>query len=385
MKPYFTRREFIVKAAAAGAALPVAGTAASLAKIFSPETVEAAPAKQTPNSPPEEPFYDKLKNKMIQCRICPKECKVGDRERGFCGNKENRGGKYVSLAYGKACSINNDPIEKKPLFHFLPGTTAFSYSAAGCNFDCKFCQNWEISQARPEQVRNYDLPPEAIVETAKQYGSRTIACTYGEPVVYYRYMVDTAALGRKNGLRSVMITNGYINPEPMRDACKVLDAVKIDFKAYTEDFYTKVCLGRLKPVLDTIVLLKKEKMWLELVYLVVPTLNDKKGEFRSMAAWIMDNIGPDVPIHFSRFQPQYKLNNLQPTPLGTLETARDTCLDAGMRYVYIGNVPGHPGENTYCPKCGKIAVQRYGYVIQENNLSGGRCRWCRAPIPGVWS
>jgi pyruvate formate lyase activating enzyme len=370
-------------AAMAGAMLPLAGAATTIETALAPQLAGATP---NPDSDlPEVAFYDKLDNKKIQCKICPRECKVGDRERGFCGNKENHGGKYYTLVMNKACSMNNDPIEKKPLFHFLPGTTAFSLSAAGCNFDCKFCQNWEISQSRPEQVQSYDLPPDQVAAAAKQYGSRSIAFTYGEPVVYYEYMAACAKAALKNGVRGVMITNGYINPAPMRAACKLLDAVKIDFKAFTDGFYSKQCLGRLKPVLDTIVLLKREKMWLELVTLVVPGLNDKPKEFKDMAKWIADNAGPDVPIHFSRFHPEYKLKNLEPTPLSTLETARNTCLEAGLHYVYVGNVPGHAGENTYCPKCGKAVVQRYGYVVQSIDISGGRCKWCRTPIAGVWS
>jgi pyruvate formate lyase activating enzyme len=289
------------------------------------------------------------------------------------------------MAYGNPCSINNDPIEKKPFFHYLPGTNAFSLAAAGCNFDCKFCQNWEISQSRPEQTQNIDLPPAKVVEAALQAGSPTIAYTYSEPVVFYEYMYDTAVLARKRGVRSVMVSNGYINPAPMKKLCKTLAAVKIDFKAYTEDFYAKQCLGHLKPVLDTLVLLKSEKMWFEMVYLMVPGLNDDPGDIKKMAAWIVKNLGPDVPLHMTRFHPMYKLKNLQPTPLDSLERGYDICRKAGMHFVYVGNVPGHRAESTYCPKCEKAIVKRYGYMVQENDIIGGRCRFCKTPIPGVWS
>jgi len=387
MKAELTRRDFMGIAARVGIGLPAAAAAAPFAAAIATAGAVAAPQpkKIAKGAEHEVAFYDILPEKMVRCQICPKKCKVGDAERGFCGNKENRGGKYVTLAYGNPCSVNNDPIEKKPLFHFLPGTTAFSLAAAGCNFDCKFCQNWEISQARPEQTRTIALSPEQVSEVTKRAGSPTIAYTYGEPVVFYEYMYDCAVQGRKNGLRSVMISNGYINPKPMRRLFKTLDAVKIDFKAYTEDFYKKQCLGRLQPVLDTLVLLKEEKMWLEMVYLVVPTLNDRPEEIKDMCGWIMKNLGPDVPMHFTRFHPMYKLKNLEPTPLDTLERAYETAKSAGLHYVYIGNVPGHRAENTYCPKCGKAVIKRYGYTIEENRITGGRCGYCKATIAGVWS
>jgi pyruvate formate lyase activating enzyme len=380
MKDCLTRREFMSLAALTCAAPALAAAVSGGAAVAEPQR-----PKQSAGTEREVYFYDKLPDKMVQCQICPKKCKVGDAERGFCGNKENHGGKYVSLAYGNPCSINNDPIEKKPLFHFLPGTNAFSLAAAGCNFDCKFCQNWEISQSRPEQTRTIDLPPARAAEAAQQAGSRSIAYTYSEPTVFYEYMYDCAVAGRKRGLRNVMISNGYINPKPMRKLCKTLDAVKIDFKAFTEGFYSKVCLGHLQPVLDTLVLLKSEQIWFEMVNLMVPTLNDNPADIKRMSGWIMKNLGPDVPLHFTRFHPMYKLMNLQPTPLESLERAYDICKTAGMHFVYIGNVPGHRAENTYCPKCEKAVVQRYGYVIQAIDIVGGRCRFCKAAIPGVWS
>jgi len=381
------RRKLIVSGLKAGAALPFAAAAGGIL----PGALSTREARAAGIEDPdfkyikEVPYYEKLEDQMIRCGICPKKCRVGESERGFCGNKENRGGTYYTLAYGNPCSAHVDPIEKKPLFHYLPATKAFSISAAGCNFDCKFCQNWQLSQVRPEQTRNYDLPPEKAVDYALETGSESIAYTYGEPVVFYKYMHDCAAAGRERGVRSVMISNGYINPEPMRALCKVLDAVKIDYKAHTEKFYSETCLGHLEPVQDTLKVLKEEGMWFELVYLVVPTLNDSRDEIREMAGWMLDNLGPDVPLHFSRFQPMYKLKNLQPTPLSTLEMAHDTCRERGLNYVYIGNVPGHSAESTFCPNCGKVVIQRYGYVIQKNNLRGGKCGSCGHPIPGVWS
>lgn len=329
-------------------------------------------------------FYKKLNDMRIECEICPKACKIADRERGYCGNKENRKGIYYSLVYGQACAVHNDPIEKKPLFHYLPGTTALSIAAAGCNFECKFCQNWQIAQFRPEQVKSYTLLPHQVVKLAKEQGSPTIAFTYSEPVVFYEYMYDTAKIGRSQGIGSVMISNGYINEEPLLELCKYLTAVKVDLKSFSEKFYREVCSGELKPVLKTLEQLKKIGIWYEVVVLIVPTLNDSEQEIREMSRWIRERLGSNVPLHFTRFHPMYKIKNLPPTPLSTLERARKIAQEEGIYYVYLGNVPGHEGEHTYCPSCKKILIKRTGFFILENNLKGGKCSFCKQPIPGVW-
>jgi pyruvate formate lyase activating enzyme len=320
----------------------------------------------------------------IECEICPRACKIADRERGYCGNKENRRGIYYTLIYAQACAVHNDPIEKKPLFHYLPGTNALSIAAAGCNFECKFCQNWQIAQFRPEQVDSYPLTPEQIVKMTKDQGSPTIAYTYSEPVVFYEYMYDTARLGRSQGIGSVMISNGYIKEEPLVELCKYLTAVKVDLKAFTEKFYKETCSGELKPVLDTLERLKKIGIWFEIVVLIVPTLNDSEKEIREMSRWIKERLGNDVPVHFTRFHPMYKIKNLPPTPVSTLERARKIAQEAGIHYVYIGNVPGHEGEHTFCPGCKKIVIKRTGFFILENHVKGGKCSFCNYPIPGVW-
>jgi pyruvate formate lyase activating enzyme len=332
----------------------------------------------------EAKYYDKLTNNRIKCTLCPRECEVDDLERGFCGVRENIGGIYYTLVHSKPCTVHIDPIEKKPFFHFLPGTTALSLATVGCNMDCKFCQNWQISQMRPEQSEYYFTPPEEIVNVAKKNNSVSIAHTYSEPVVFYEYMYDIGVECKKKSVRNVMVSNGYINPKPMRELCKYLDAVKIDLKAFSEKYYKDVCVGELKPVLDTLEVLKAEGMWFEIVYLVVPTLNDNKNEISQMSEWIMTKLGPDVPVHFSRFQPLYKLKNLPPTPVKTLEMARDTAMSKGLNYVYIGNVTGHIGENTFCPKCKKIVVERIGYLIKEIKIKNNKCEYCGEKIPGVW-
>jgi pyruvate formate lyase activating enzyme len=331
-------------------------------------------------------YYEKLPNRKIKCVLCPRECIIDDQETGYCGVRENHGGTYYTLVYGRPCSVNNDPIEKKPLFHFLPGTSALSIATVGCNVLCKFCQNWQISQARPDQVQSHDLLPDAIARYAKNYGARSIAYTYTEPVIFTEYMYDCAQAGHQLNVKSVMISNGYIQSQPMKDLCQVLDAVKIDLKAFTQKFYKEMVSGELQPVLDTLALLIKEGMWTEIVYLIIPTLNDDPKELKQMCDWIAKELGPNVPIHFSRFHPQYRLKNLPPTPGKTLETARKIALDSGLNYVYIGNIPGHEGENTYCPGCKKMIIQRMGYqIIKQNLKTSGNCEFCGHKIAGVWN
>ncbi len=328
--------------------------------------------------------YRQLPDREVECRLCPRNCRLGDKERGYCGARENMDGTYYTLVYGKACSLNADPIEKKPFFHFLPGTSALSIATAGCNVNCKFCQNWEISQVRPEQVRSIDLPPEEVVNLARRYNCPSIAYTYSEPVIFYEYMMDTALAGRKQGLRSVVVTGGHINPEPLADLVKAVDAIKVDLKAFSQEFYTEQVRGTLQPVLEAIKAIHSSRAWLEIVYLVIPTLNDDQAEIRRMCRWIVKEIGPDVPLHFSRFHPMYLLKNLPPTPLATLEKARAAALEEGLHFVYIGNVPGHEAENTYCPNCKNLIIRRVGYDVQKIELSSGRCRFCRQTIPGIW-
>jgi pyruvate formate lyase activating enzyme len=371
------RRRFLGTAAGAGLAL---GSGAG------PWLEELYAFGQTANlSEVEARFYAKLPDREIECNLCPRTCRLGDKERGYCGVRENRGGTYYTLVYGKACSANPDPIEKKPFFHFLPGTTAFSIATAGCNVNCKFCQNWEISQVRPEQVRNVDLPPDQVAEAARRLSCRSIAYTYTEPTVFYEYMYDSAVAGRRLGVRSVVVTAGHINPEPLQKLLKVVDAVKVDLKAFRPEFYSQYVRGDLKPVLESIRTIAAAKVWLEIVNLVIPSLNDDPAEIRDMARWIRDEAGPDVPLHFSRFSPMYLLKNLPPTPVSTLEKARAIAREEGLHYVYVGNVPGHPGENTDCPTCGRRLVERYLFEVRAMEIKNGRCPQCGTAIPGVWS
>jgi pyruvate formate lyase activating enzyme len=375
------RRSFLKCALASGAALNLSALAPPLAPF------PALPVPQKQDDAQftiEAKFYQKLENKKIKCKLCPRECNIGDRETGYCGVRENHGGTYYSLVHSRVCAAHIDPIEKKPLFHYLPGTLAFSIATAGCNVNCKFCQNWDISQVRPEQVPAQYAPPKMVADLARQRGCPTIAYTYSEPVVFSEYLMDVADAGHEAGVRSVVVSNGYMQEEALKTAYGKMDAVKIDLKAFSESYYKDVVAGELKPVLDSLVTLRKMGKWTEIVYLVVPTLNDSDEEFRSLARWVKANLGQDVPLHFTQFHPEYLLKNLPITPVPTLERAKAIADAEGLHYVYIGNVPGHPAENTYCPKCRRIVVERVGLTAKQMLISKGKCPFCGQSIPGIW-
>ncbi len=368
MKP-LSRRDFV--AGASGCLL------ASGARVI------AAPGAGL--SSVEASFYEKLPNRKIKCRLCPRECVIDDRERGFCGVRENRGGTYFTLVHSRPCTFHIDPIEKKPFFHFQPGTLSFSLATAGCNVNCKFCQNWQISQVRPEQVRSVELPPARVAASAVEYSCRSVSYTYSEPVVFYEYMIDSARAVRKLGIRNAVVSNGYIQQDPLKELCAQVDAIKVDLKSFSEKFYREVVNGELQPVLESLVRIKKAGTWLEIVYLIIPTLNDGDAEFRGLAKWVKSELGTDVPVHFTRFHPEYLLKNLTPTPTQRLETAYAIAKAEGLRYIYLGNLSGHPAENTVCPSCQKVVVERTGFVTRKLRLQGGKCPDCRLAIPGIWS
>jgi len=321
----------------------------------------------------------------VQCALCPRSCLVEDGGRGECGVRENRGGVYYTLVHSRPCALNVDPIEKKPLFHYRPGTNAFSLATAGCNLHCRFCQNWEISQSLPEEVESSNVTPEEIVKRARESGARSIAFTYSEPTVFYEYARDICEAARGSGLGCVMISNGYIQDRPQRELLPLLDAIKIDFKSFTESFYRDVCSAHLRPVLETLERVREVGTWLEIVVLTIPTFNDDPGVVSAMCRWIVQKLGRDVPLHFTRFHPMYKLVDLPPTPVATLERSRKIALDAGIRFAYAGNIPGDPGENTTCPSCKTLLVRRAGFRVAENLIANGKCPSCGAKIPGVWS
>lgn len=329
-------------------------------------------------------YWKQLDGETIQCNLCPRLCTVAKGSRGFCRARENINGKYYTLVYSKAVALHNDPIEKKPFFHYLPGTKAFSIATACCNFTCKFCQNWEISQFKPEEVPWIYFPPSSVVRAARDKGSRAIAFTYNEPTIFYEYMYDTAKLARENGLGAVVVSNGFIREKPLTALVEYVDGYRVDLKSFREKFYSSMSNGRLKPVLETIERIKKKGVWLELIHLTIPTLNDSDKEMKEMAKWILGQLGPDVPLHITRFHPTYKLTNLPVTPVRTLERCREVALQQGLHFVYIGNVLGHPAENTYCPYCKGLLIRRIGFRVIENTLRDGKCPECDKPIAGKW-
>lgn len=324
-------------------------------------------------------------NTVVECRLCKKRCRLAEGQRGDCRSRLNLEGKLFSLVYGKPCSVHVDPIEKKPLFHVLPQTGSFSIATAGCNLHCKYCQNWTISQRPPEETENYDMPPEKVVAGALQTKCRSIAYTYSEPVIFYEYMYDTAVLAQKAGLLNLMITAGFIEEEPLLALCPYLDAANVDLKGITEEYYRNMCSGELAPVVNAIKIMLREGVWVELTNLIVPTWNDSPKDIQDLCSWVQENLGPDVPLHFSRFWPQHQLKNLPPTPVEILSQAREIALQTGIHYAYVGNVPGHEGNNTYCPVDGKLLVRRIGFQVLEYNIINGKCRFCQTPIPGIWT
>jgi pyruvate formate lyase activating enzyme len=347
----------------------------------------AAFGAETPPAPDpvqEARFYEKLDNRAVRCTLCPRGCVVPDGRRGYCRVRENRGGKYYSLAYGRACTANADPIEKKPLYHVYPGTKAYSIATVGCNLACKFCQNWDISQAKPEDVTVPYRSPQAIALEARRAGTRTIAYTYSEPIVFHEYITDCAKAARDVGIESVMVSNGFIQEQPLRALFPVMRAIKIDLKAFTQSFYQDICDASLKPVQDTLERLAGSGVWFEIVVLLIPTLNDGPDDLKKLAAWVVRRLGPDVPVHFTRYHPMYRLRNLPPTPTDTLVMARELAMKEGCHFVYTGNVPGLTGEDTACPSCHATVIRRYGYRVLENALNEGRCAKCGKAVPGVW-
>jgi len=322
--------------------------------------------------------------KGTKCLICPNECIIKEGESGNCHNRVNKDGKLYSIAYGNPSAVNIDPIEKKPFHHFLPGTKAFSLGTAGCNLACMNCQNWTISQVGPKETRNYDLMPEKVVAEAISNQCPSIAYTYSEPISFYEYTCDTAKLARQEGIKNVLVTAGFINEEPLRHLCTNIDAIRVDLKSFSNDIYMKLSAGALQPVLNSLKTIASLGVWLEIINLVVPGWTDNLDMIKRMCNWLAENGLANTPLHFSRFHPEYKLTQLSATPIGVLSQARTIALAAGIKYVYIGNVPGLDAENTICPKCRAIVVERKGFTILQNNLVNGACNKCGQKIPGVW-
>ncbi len=327
-------------------------------------------------------YYKKVKDKVVQCILCPRFCVIKKGMRGNCGVRKNTKGKLYSLVYGKPCAVHVDPILKKPLSHFLPDSLSYSIGTAGCNLSCLYCQNYSISQAKPEDIPSLDMPPKAIVEDAIANDCESIAYTYTEPTIFIEYVLDTAKLAREKGLKNVIVSNGFINEEPLKELCKVIDGANIDLKG-NDKFYREMSNAKIEPVLNSLKVLKEEKVWLEITNLIIPGYNDKEKDIKERCEWIKDNLGVEVPLHFSRFFPYYKLQNIEPTPQETLKKAKEIAKKIGLKYVYIGNIFIDGAENTICSKCGKLLVERVGFDILQNNIKKRVCE-CGEKINGVW-
>ena len=322
--------------------------------------------------------------KGIKCKLCPQACELKEGETGDCRTRVVKDNKLYTIAYGNPCAIHIDPIEKKPLYHFLPASSAYSIATAGCNLACLNCQNWTISQLSPLETRNFDLMPDITVKECIKNKCQSIAYTYTDPIAFYEYTLDTAMIARQEGIKNVFISAGYINEAPLKEIAKYLDAANIDLKSFDNKIYEMLNAGTLEPVLETLKILRDEGVWLEITNLLVPTWTDDMDMIKKMCAWLVENGFENTPLHFSRFHPMYKLTNLPSTPHKTLKDAHAVALSEGMHYVYIGNVPGSGAENTICHHCGELVIERKGYRILSNNIRGGNCSKCGNPVPGVW-
>ena len=371
-----SKREFLKLGLACGAAFPAMDIfAVNALSSFTnnPKNKNMIPAKYFIKTP-----------RGIKCKLCPNVCSLKEGEVGDCRTRKNIDGVLYTLAYGNPCAIHVDPIEKKPLNHFMPGSRSLSIATAGCNLACLNCQNWQISQKSPLDTTNYDLMPNAVVEMAKEKKCSSIAYTYTEPIVYYEYMYDTAKIAKEAGIKNVMVSAGYIEQRPLKELCAVIDAANIDLKSFSNEIYETLNGGSLNPVLRTLKILKDEGVWLEITNLIVPDWTDDLDMIKEMCDWLFDNGFENVPLHFSRFTPMYKLKRLPATPVDVIDKAYGIAKSAGLRYVFVGNVPGHSAQDTYCPKCGKQLIDRSGYRIEEMHIKGGKCEYCSEPIAGVW-
>jgi pyruvate formate lyase activating enzyme len=346
-----------------------------------------------PAAPGSDPLWKWSKEAMytaetprgIRCMICPNECTLKPDELSDCRNRINKNGTLYTIAYGNPCAVHVDPVEKKPLYHFMPESRVFSIATAGCNLACLNCQNHTISQKSPTETQNYDLMPNRVVEQSIKNNCPAIAYTYSEPITFFEYTTDTCKLARQAGLKNILVSAGFIKEEPLTYLCAHIDAANIDLKSFNDNIYLKLNAGKLQVVLDTLLTMHREGVWLEITNLIVPGWTDDFDMIRKMCSWLVDNGLGHYPLHFSRFFPQYKLTQLPPTPVSTLNKAREIALEEGVRFVYIGNVPGSNASNTYCPDCHKLLVERRGYKILQNHIVKGRCDYCSVTIPGIWS
>lgn len=330
-------------------------------------------------------FYKKLDKKAVQCEVCFRGCVLKEGQRSFCRNKVNIDGRLYNLVHSLPSAVQIDPIEKEPAYHMLPGTEILCFGTAGCNFRCRFCHNWHLSQRTIEEMEyTYDLPPLEAVNIAIKNKIPTLSFTYNEPTSFYEYVYDIAKIAKEKGLNILFHSNGSMSPQALEELLKYTDGVTIDLKGFTEKFYEEYSSAELKPVLQTLKIIKEKNKWLEIVNLLIPGANDHPEDIKRMCLWIKENLGEEIPLHFSRFFPNYKLQNIEPTPIKTLEMAHRIARESGLKYATIGNVPGHKYNSTFCPNCGKKVIYRRHFQVLEVNLEDGKCKFCGNTIPGIW-
>lgn len=376
---YMTRREFLRVAALVGvqvwALTSLAGCLFRRAFTSPVSSVEGIN---------EARYYSQLQHGDVRCELCFRKCVISEGKTGFCLARKNKEGRLYTLTYGNPVAVHIDPVEKEPMFHMKPGSDTLCVGTAACNLRCKFCINWQVAWKAPEEVEAVPMTPAEVVQTAIDHDVPTICFTYNDPIQQYEFMFDIARLAKEKGLRVSFHSNGSINREPLKALLPYMDSVAIDLKAFDPEVYRRLTEGELEPVLSTLRTIKEEGIWLEVVCLLVPGWNDNMVDITTMCIWLKQNLGEETVVHFSRFFPTCELAKLPPTPLATLEQAHDIAREAGLHYVYIGNVPAHDYANTYCPKCDKIIVERKGLLIQQNNIVGGKCQFCGREIPGIW-
>jgi pyruvate formate lyase activating enzyme len=339
-----------------------------------------------PQKPHEARYYEKLEHDTVRCHLCPHACVIQVDRRGICEVRENQGGRLIALSYGKAIAVHEDPIEKKPLFHVLPGSISLSVATVGCNLRCSHCQNYEISQYphTNSRIPGDELSPEQLADAACQSGAQTISFTYTEPTIFMEWAQDCTAAAHGRGVRSVFVTNGYSAAQPIRDIQPHLAAANVDLKGFRDEFYQHTCKARLQPVLDTIKLMRELGIWVEVTTLLIPGLNDDPTELTQLAAFLA-SVDPSMPWHISRFHPDYHMLDRPATSQAAIASAREIGVQAGLQFIYAGNLPGDPAENTYCPSCHALLIERHGFRVLQNLLNQGRCPACHRPIPGIWS
>jgi pyruvate formate lyase activating enzyme len=380
------KREFIKKGIICGGAVALSVNTGW--QVFAGSTINTHKTMGSSDKPgkfSKEASFQVQTPKGVRCMICPNECSIREGESGSCGSRKNFNGTLFSIAYGNPCSVNIDPVEKKPLLHFYPGSLAFSIATAGCNLACLNCQNWTISQTTPDKTRNEDLMPDKVVAGALAGECKSIAYTYSEPVSFYEYTCDTAKIARSKGIKNILVSAGYIHEQPLREMAQYIDAANINLKSFSDEIYTKLNGGRLEPILNTLKVLKEMKVWLEVTNLIIPGWTDNMDMIKKMCIWLHTNGFDDIPLHFNRFHPEYRLTQVPATPVETLIEARNIALETGLHFVYIGNVANTDAENTNCPSCHKTVIVRRGYRILQNDIVSGKCSHCGHIIPGHWS